>query len=372
MMSGAPRPPRHARTAADAAEDTVRHARRRASCAASARTVALPLSRRHGASTTHVGTRPPAAPSGLRRDSASLHRHAGIGVARRPGHQRRSAANSTSRQTSLRSLEPFADILTIVQRRDIDPADTVTARRSAAIAKCGLASSPGAAEQNAGSDVHSRISLDQLFAQRFGNGDPSMQLSSMSTPPAAAATATWSIPTRSARRRQRPLPMMHDAARHVRPNVGVPGDGAPPAEPQQAGGCAASSTGCSRGAARLAGTLGPPSQSPLTELSEHIREIERRIRIVGAQSHRRSPEYQPHRWALPVPLAARRADVDLQVLASRTTWRGVFTLKLGRDGSNRGSPESGFKGTSTTRPIAGGRGGEGPQLRDTQRLCTSA
>ena len=119
--------------------------------------------------------------------------------------------------SSLEPLEPFRDHLTIVSNTDVHNAEAFTLPeiggdhfRSSAVFL--TQSHP---KQTEGSDIYAGTSIDQLYAQKFGQDTPmpSMQLSSRtSTRPAAAPTATpASTPTRSAgRRRTQPLPMIRD------------------------------------------------------------------------------------------------------------------------------------------------------------------
>ncbi len=83
--------------------------------------------------------------------------------------------------TSLRSLEPFRDYLTIVSDTDCREADAKAAKEIGGdhFRTTAVFLTQAHPKQTEGSDVYSGTSFDQLFAQRFG-GDtpiPSMQLS---------------------------------------------------------------------------------------------------------------------------------------------------------------------------------------------------
>src|SRR5256712_2484299 len=82
--------------------------------------------------------------------------------------------------TSLRSLEPFRDYVTIVSNTDVRNAEAFEAKeiggdhfRSSAVFLTQMHP-----KQTEGSDVHVGTSLDQLYAQRFGQDTPipSLQL----------------------------------------------------------------------------------------------------------------------------------------------------------------------------------------------------
>src|SRR5437867_5775998 len=117
----------------------------------------------------------------------------------------------------LKSLEPFRDHLTIVSNTDVRNAEAFTAPeiggdhfRSSAVFLTQMHP-----KQTQGSDVHVGTSLDQLYAQRFGQDTPipSMQLCVENVDQAGGCSygysctytdsITWASPTQ-------PLPMVRD------------------------------------------------------------------------------------------------------------------------------------------------------------------
>ena len=110
--------------------------------------------------------------------------------------------------TSLRSLEPFRRHLTIVSNTDVPSADPTEAREIGGDHYRSSAAylTQSYPKRTDGADVEAGISLDQLYAQRFGQDTPitSMQLCIESVDQSGgAATATRaSTPTRSAGRRR--------------------------------------------------------------------------------------------------------------------------------------------------------------------------
>jgi Protein of unknown function (DUF1552) len=119
--------------------------------------------------------------------------------------------------TSLRTLEPFRDHLTIVSNTDVDPANPFTATeiggdhfRSSAVFL-----TQAHPKQTQGGDVQAGVSLDQLYAQRFGQDTaiPSMQLCIENVDQAGGCgygyscvytdAISWAAPNR-------PLPMIRD------------------------------------------------------------------------------------------------------------------------------------------------------------------
>jgi hypothetical protein len=257
--------------------------------------------------------------------------------------------------TSLRSLTPFRDILTIVSNTDVDPANPFTAKEIGGDhfrSSCTFFTQAHP-KQTQGGDVSCGISLDQLYAQRFGQDTaiPSMQLCIENVDAAGGCgngyncvytdAISWAAPNR-------PLPMIRDP-RVVFDNLfsvlkagGTQADRAERlAEDRSILDWLLSSV------ARLQKTLGPADRSRLADYLEHVREIERRIQIVEARNRSgelrelpSAPAGVPDSFSEHVKLM-----FDLQVLAFASDVTRVFAFKLGRDASNRSYPESGFKGT---------------------------
>jgi hypothetical protein len=153
--------------------------------------------------------------------------------------------------TSLKSLEPFRDQLTILSNTDVDPAEPFTAQeiggdhaRSSAVFL-----TQAHPKQTQGSDVQAGVSLDQMYARRSGQDTPipSMQLCIEDVDQAGGCgygyscvytdTISWASPTR-------PLPMIRNPRVVFDQLFGVFGSGATPAE-------------------RLSGAEDPHPRSPL-------------------------------------------------------------------------------------------------------------
>ena len=206
------------------------------------------------------------------------------------GAGRRSAATSTCRRRSLTPLEPFRDYLTIVSNTDVRNAEAFTPPeiggdhfRSSAVFL--TQSHP---KQTQGSDVHAGTSLDQIYAQKFGQDTPipSMQLCIENVDQAGGCaygyscvytdSISWASPTQ-------PLPMIRDPRVVFDQLFGV---GATPDERARAArrGQAASSTGSPRRSARLKKELGAGDRARLDDYLDDVREIERRIQKVEAHN----------------------------------------------------------------------------------------
>ncbi|MEW6322661.1 MAG: DUF1552 domain-containing protein [Acidobacteriota bacterium] len=250
--------------------------------------------------------------------------------------------------SSLSPLEPFRDHLTIVSNTDCRMADAFELPeiggdhfRSSAVFL--TQSKP---KQTQGSDVFAGTSLDQLYAQRFGQETPipSMQLCIESVDQAGGCaygyacvytdTISWASPTD-------PLPMIRDPRVAFDQLFGV---GATPEERALHRRHDRSILDWITGeVARLKSTLGPADRQRLTEYLEDVREIERRIQRVEAQNMSGDPRELPGAPAgVPDSFAEHvRLMFDLQVAAFASDTTRVFSFKMGRDGSGRAYPESG-------------------------------
>ena len=267
--------------------------------------------------------------------------------------------------TSLRSLEPFRDILTIVSNTDVDPANPFTAReiggdhsRSSAVFF-----TQAHPKQTQDGDVEAGVSLDQLYAQRFGQDTaiPSMQLCIENVDQNGGCgygyscvytdAISWAAPNR-------PLPMIRDPRVVFDELFSVLKSGT--TQPDRAERLAEDRSildWLMTSVARLTNTLGPVDRARLADYLDQVREIERRIQIV--EGHNRSGALR-ELPAAPIGVPDSFSEhvklmFDLQVLAFASDVTRVFSFKLGRDASNRSYPESGFKGTFHDTSHHGGR-----------------
>jgi len=252
--------------------------------------------------------------------------------------------------SSLLPLEPFREYLTIISNTDVKNAEACTPPeiggdhfRSSAVYL--TQSHP---KQTQGSDVHVGISLDQLYAKRFGQDTPipSMQLAIESVDQSGGCaygyscvytdTISWASATE-------PLPMVRDPRAAFDQLFGV---GATPEE-------RAASRQADRSildfvtaeVARLKRELGPADSARLSDYLDDVREIERRIQTTEAHNKSGEPREVPE---APVGVPDAFADhvklmFDLQAVAFASDTTRVFSFKMGRDGSARVYPESGVK-----------------------------
>ena len=251
---------------------------------------------------------------------------------------------------SLAPMEPFREYMTIVSNTDVRNAEAFTAPeiggdhfRSSAVflTQCHP-------KQTQGSDVFVGTSLDQLYAQRFGQETPipSMQLCIENVDQAGGCSygyscvytdsISWASP-------EEPLPMIRDPRVVFDTLFGV---GATPGERRERRAEDKSILDWLGDAvARLNKDLGAADKARLADYLQDVREIERRIERVEAQNRTGeerelpgAPSGVPDSFEEHVKLM-----FDLQAIAFASDTTRVFALKLGRDASNRVYPESGYK-----------------------------
>ncbi len=252
---------------------------------------------------------------------------------------------------SLAPMEPFRDHLTIISNTDVRNAEAFTAPeiggdhfRSSAVflTQCHP-------KQTQGSDVFVGTSLDQMYAQKFGQETPipSMQLCIENVDQAGGCSYgyscvyTDSISWASA---AEPLPMIRDPRVVFDTLFGV---GATPGERRERRAEDKSILDwLGTAVARLNKDLGASDRARLADYLDDVREIERRIERVEAQNRTGEPRELPGA-PIGVPDSFEehvKLMFDLQAIAFASDTTRVFAFKLGRDASNRVYTESGFKG----------------------------
>jgi hypothetical protein len=248
----------------------------------------------------------------------------------------------------LKPLEPFRDYTSIISMMDCHQADPFTPEevgadhfRSAAVFLTGAHP-----KQTMGSDVLNGTSIDQMYAQKFGQDTPlpSVQLCSENEDASGSCafnyscvymnTVSWSTPTT-------PLPMTYNPRAAFEQLFGTGGSEADRAARRKVN--RSILDGIMHDVARLKKDLNTRDRGRLDTYLENVREIERRIQAIEKYNssgvQRELPEAPigvPDSWDEHV-----RIMFDLQHLAFSADITRVATLKLGRDTSNRVFPESG-------------------------------
>src|SRR5262249_51534795 len=250
----------------------------------------------------------------------------------------------------LRSLAPHQQYLTILSHTDLKPAEAFTAPEAGADHTRSSAAflTAAHAKMTEGSDIFNATSLDQLYAQKFGQDTtiPSIQLCIEDVGSLTGAcgygyscvyanTVAWASPTT-------PLPMERD------PRVAFErlfGDGATPEERiARRRDDRSVLDGVMEKVDRLNKGLGNADRARLADFLDDIREIERRIQNAEKQNDKggaalpSAPIGVPDSWREHVKMM-----FDLQVLAFRTDVTRISAFKMGRDVSSRVYTESDVK-----------------------------
>jgi hypothetical protein len=250
----------------------------------------------------------------------------------------------------LKPLEGFREYLTVITHTDLKPAEAWSAAEEGAdhFRSSAVFLTAAHPKQTEGSDVRAGTSIDQLYAQQYGQDTPlpSLQLGIENVDAAGtcgfnyacvySGPISWSSPTT-------PMPMTIDPRMAFENLFGDGGTAAERAARQRAN--RSILDGITMQVSRLRNDLGAGDRTRLNTYLESIREIERRIEKIEQQNasgeHRELPNAPvgvPDSWEEHVKLM-----FDLQVLAFQSEATRVSSFKLSRDTSNRVFPESGIK-----------------------------
>ena len=251
---------------------------------------------------------------------------------------------------SLEPLEPFKDYVTVISNTDAHGAEAwAPAEEGADHFRVSAVFLTGThPKQTEGSDIRGGTSIDQIYAQRFGQDTPlpSIQLCIENVDSTGSCgfnyscvysdTISWASPTT-------PLPMTMDP-RMAFENLF--GDGGSPADRAQRMEANKSILDAIlHDIPRLQKNLSARDRNRLGTYLEDVREVERRIQKIEQYNksgeHRELPAAPvgvPDSWEEHVKLM-----FDLQALAFAADVTRVSAFKLSRDTSNRVFPESGFR-----------------------------
>ncbi len=249
---------------------------------------------------------------------------------------------------SLSPLEPFREYLTIVSDTDVRQAEAVIPKeiggdhfRSSAVFL--TQTHP---RQTEGSDIHAGVSLDQLYAQRYGQDTPipSMQLCIENVDQAGGCaygyacvytdTISWASPNQ-------PLPMIRDPRVAFDQLFGAGGT------PEQRAARRRTNSSIldyiTDRVAQLKLELGAADVQRLDRYLDNVRELERRIQRTEQRNSSGEMRELP---AAPAGVPDSFEEhmhlmFDLQALAFAADMTRVFSFKMGRDSSARVFPESG-------------------------------
>jgi hypothetical protein len=249
--------------------------------------------------------------------------------------------------TAMISLEPYRRYLTIVSNTDVRMAEAFDAGEIGAdhFRSAAVFLTQAHPKQTRGSDLYVGTSMDQLYAQRFGQDTPlpSMELCIENVDQSGGCAygyscaytdmLSWASPTE-------PLPMIRD------PRVAFDllfGAGNSPSDRLARRRTNQSLLDWIAGeVAHLEASLGATDRQRIERYLENVREIERRIQKVEAQNSSGEPRELPD---APIGVPDSFTEhvqmmFDLQVLAFETDVTRVFSFKTGRDAQNRVYTES--------------------------------
>lgn len=274
--------------------------------------------------------------------------------------------------SALLPLDKYREYLTIISNTDARSAEPATAFEIGADHFRSTATflTQMHARQTEGSDVRIGTSLDQLYAQKFGQETPipSMQLCIEPVDQAGGCSygyacvytdsISWSSPTE-------PLPVIRDPRVAYEKLFGVGGTAAARAERRRSRRSILDFV--SSQMTTLKTTLAPDDRQRLDRYLDNIREVERRIQRVEARNmsgEQRelagAPTGVPDSFKEHVELM-----FDIQALAFAADITRVFSFKMSRDVSARTFPES---GTDKGYHPASHHGGTEKNVRDFQLI----
>jgi hypothetical protein len=250
--------------------------------------------------------------------------------------------------TSMAPLEPWREYITIVSNTDVRNAEAFLPPeiggdhfRSAAVFL--TQSHP---HQTQGSDLTAGTSLDQLFAQKYGQETPmpSMQLCVENVDQAGGCfygyscaytdSISWASPSE-------PLPMIRDPRAVFDQLFGI--GATPEARAARRRRDRSILDWVTESTNQLKSTLGATDKARLADYLDDVREIERRIQKVEAQNASGDVRTLP---GAPIGVPDSYDEhvklmFDMQVVAFASDVTRVVAFKLSRDVSNRVYPETG-------------------------------
>jgi len=273
----------------------------------------------------------------------------------------------------LKALEPWRDQMTIISNTDVRMAEAFAPSeiggdhfRSSAVFL--TQSHP---KQTQGSDIWAGTSLDQLYAQRYGQQTPmpSMQFCIENLDQAGGCTynyscvytdsISWASPNE-------PLPMIRDPRLAFDMLFGA--GGTPEARAERRRTRRSILDWISGEVAEFKTHLGAADRVRIDRYLDNVREVERRIQMVEAQNKSGEARQLPGAPAGVPDSFAEHVQImfDLQVLALETDMTRVISFKTGRDADNRVFPES---GSDAPFHPASHHGGREERIMDFNKIC---
>lgn len=251
-------------------------------------------------------------------------------------------------RSSLISLAPYRDYLTIVSNTDVRMAEALLPPEIGGdhFRSSSVFMTHCHPKQTQGSDLLAGTSMDQMYAKRFGQATPmpSMQFCienldqsggcSYNYACAYMDSISWATPTQ-------PLPMIRDPRIAFDLLFGAGGSAQDRAQRRKT---RKSILDWILGdVGDMMSTLSPADRLRMEEYLNNVRELERRIEMVEKRNNSGEQRELPTAPAgIPDSFSQHiKLLFDLQVLAMEGDMTRVISLKMGRDADNRVFPESG-------------------------------
>ena len=247
----------------------------------------------------------------------------------------------------LNVLEPYRDYVTIISNTDVGMAEAFSPPEIGGdhFRTSSVFLTQSHPKQTQGSDVLAGTSLDQLFAQRFGQDTPipSMQLCIENVDQAGGCaygytcvytdSISWTSPTE-------PLPVIRSPRVAFEQLFGVGGTAEERAARRRTD--ASILDWITSRVAELKRELGPTDRQRMERYLDNIREIERRIQRVETRNTGGDTRELPEAPAgVPDSFDEHvKLMFDVQALAFEADVTRVFSFKMGRDASGRVFPLS--------------------------------
>ena len=271
------------------------------------------------------------------------------------------------------SCDGYRDYMTLISNTDVRMAEAFSAPeiggdhfRSSAVFL--TQSHP---KQTQGSDIWAGTSLDQMYAQHYGQTTPmpSMQFCIENLDQAGGCTynyscaytdsISWASPNE-------PLPMIRDP--RVAFDMLFGAGGTPQARAERMTERASILDWINSDVKSIRTQLGPTDRARLDHYLSDVEEIERRIKMVEARNTSGETRELPDAPAGVPDSFSEHMHImfDLQVLALQTDMTRVISFKTGRDAQNRVFPES---GSSQPFHPASHHGGTEPRVLEFNKIC---
>ena len=255
----------------------------------------------------------------------------------------------TDLPATLQPLAPFKDKLLVVSGLADAPAFPLPGEGTGDHVRAAATFLTGVhPKKTDGPDIRGGTSMDQIAARVLGNETvlTSLELAIDPNELIGACEAGWSCAyanTLSWRNPTNPLPMENQPRAVFERLFGDTDDTTPEARLARIREDRSILDSLVHEVADFQRVLGPDDRTKVTQYLDAIRDIERRIQLAEAQSHRELPELARPSGGIPDTFEEHaRMMIDLQVLAFQADLTRVITFMMSREVSPRTYPELGI------------------------------